>query len=163
MKKRVITGSSVNEELLTGTEFYGELGTLLGVVEKEGKYFAILEDSNGELVSKNVVIETNVEMTKKGPSVTEMLYAGKSNIPVPENVSDYIKEGLAKHNNLDFLFDGEVNVDLALAQFNNDIFVGEDNFIEYISDLKEKYPSSTLRDLLRNNPYMKDQQYSNHM
>lgn len=162
MEKRKITGDSVNEDLLTGLEFYGELGTLIGVVEKDGNYYAILEDNNGMMFSKNVVVETNVEMTKKGPSVTEVIYAGKTNMPISENMVDFIKEGLARHNNLEFLYDGEVNVELGLSQFGNSIFVGEDNFIEHLRNLKKAHPASRLHDTLRDNPYQIEQQHSNH-
>lgn len=162
MEKRIITGDSVNEDLLTGLEFYGELGTLIGVVEKDGNYYAILEDNNGMMFSKNVVVETNVEMTKKGPSVTEVIYAGKTNMPISENMVDFIKEGLARHNNLEFLYDGEVNVELGLSQFGNSIFVGEDNFIEHLRNLKKAHPASRLHDTLRDNPYQIEQQHSNH-
>ena len=153
MEKRIIEAFSVNDNLLTGAEFYGELGTLIGVVEKERNYYAILEDSNGKLFSKNIVVDTSVEMTTRGPSVTEVIYAGKTNMPLSENISAFVKEGIEKFKNLDFLYDGEVNVDLALSQKGNNFFVGEDDFIEHLRNLKKSHPASNLYDMLKENPY----------
>ncbi|MBR6073405.1 MAG: hypothetical protein IKP76_03700 [Bacilli bacterium] len=159
MEKRPINGYSVNNELISGSEFYGEIGTLLGVIEKDEKLYAIIEDKNGRLFSKNVVIETNVVMTKNGPAVTETVYAGEKNIPIPESTEDYIRDGIAKYNNLDFLYEGEVNIDLALAQ-NDSFFVGEDNFIDYLSDLKKRNPATPLLDSLKEYPYEQEQHFN---
>lgn len=163
MKRTTLNGNSVDNNLFTGAEFYGSIGTLLGVVENDGYFYAVIEDNNGNLVSKNVVIETQVEMTKNGPFVTEYMYVGKNNTPIPETLAERIKEGYAKHQNLDFLYNGEVNVDLALSQMNNSVFVGDDAFIDHLRNLKKAHPSTSLNDLLRNNPFVNEEQRSNHM
>ena len=50
MKRTTLNGSSVDNNLFTGAEFYGSIGTLLGVVENDGYFYAVIEDNNGKSI-----------------------------------------------------------------------------------------------------------------
>ena len=154
MEKRSLMAYSVDERLITGMKFYGRIGNLLGVIQNNDNYYAIIEDENGKMYAKNCAIDAIATMTKKGPSVTEHIYFGENNLPISFEQLDYIKKGYDKFKNLDFLYGGEVNIELGLEQQGNTVFVGDDEVIEYFHNLKKLNPSVPLTKLTEDQPFL---------
>lgn len=145
MEKRKITGYSVNEQLITGEKFYGEIGNILGIIKYgDDGYFSIIEANDKNYFMKKTVIDASVSITKNGPNITEVIYLGESNIPISEELADNINRSIEKYGNLDNMFDGEINAELALAQYDNSVFIANDDLIEKFRYLKEKSPEIPL-------------------
>lgn len=145
MEKRKITGYSVNEQLITGEKFYGEIGNILGIIKYgDDGYFSIIEANDKNYFMKKTVIDASVSITKNGPNITEVIYLGESNIPISEELADNINRSIEKYGNLDNMFDGEINAELALAQYDNSVFIANDDLIEKFRYLKEKSPEVPL-------------------
>lgn len=153
MKKTEICGYSVDETLFTGKEFYDSLGYLLGVIKDDDTYKAIMQDKEGNYFSKEMVIDLRSEMTPQGPKVSEKLYVGKSNYELSDIMTAAVLVSQTKHQNLSLLNKEEVNVDLGLKEYDNDVFVAEDEVLNYFKNLQKTYPSMELRTLVKFMPY----------
>lgn len=150
-----INGYSVNEQLVTGLEYYGSLGDLLGVVDYNDANIAFIKTEDGEYVYRDAVIDTSVMMTKKGPSVSERIILGTTEEKVDEHTINEINESLSKNGNLDFLGNGEINVDLGLQQSDNAVFVTDDEFLAHLKVCKSMNPDLPLRYAVKTIPYEK--------
>lgn len=146
--EKIINGFSVDENLTTGTNFYGELGTLVGVIEFDGNNVAIIKNQEEQYTYRDTVIDTSVEMTKKGPVVSERIFVGMTEKQLDDRSIELISEG-----NLNLIGNGEVNVDLGLQQSQNSVFVAEDGLLGYLRTCKNMHPELPLTYAIKMIPY----------
>lgn len=155
MKKVNVNGFSVqiaNGNLLLGQESYGNVGTLLGVIEDNSDYYAVMENEQ-HLYYKKAVIDTTVEQQKKGPVISQSLFLGEENFLISPSVEDYIKESIKTTNDLNRIGNGEVNIDILLSQQTPTVYIGSDQLISYLHTLKKNNPSFPLIASLSLYPY----------
>lgn len=82
-------------------------------------------------------------MTKNGPTVSECIFMGSTETKLDDKIINLIKDG-----NLDALGNGEINVDLALQQSGNSVFITNDEFLSHLKECKKAYPEIPLNFLI---------------
>ncbi len=153
--EKMINGSSVDENLFTGEKSYGELGCLIGVVDLYGNNIAVIRNKEGQYIYRDAVIDASVQIAKNGPVVYERIFLGKTEKQLDAPLLDSINNSLTKAKNLELFGNGEVNVDLALQQSDNTVFVAEDEFLSYLKMCKNKQPELPLVFAIDAMPYEK--------
>lgn len=151
----IINGYSVDENLITGAEFYGELGSLIGVVDFAGNYMAIIRDKQGQYNYRDTVIDTSVLMTNKGPNVSERIYMGSTEKMLDDKTMEAINNSLASTGKLEIVGNGEVNIELGLQQSDNSVFVADDEVLKHFKMCKNMHPELPLNFAINVIPYEK--------
>lgn len=152
---KTINAFSIDENMFTGAQHYGSLGDLLGIVDYDGNNIAFIKNQEEEYVYRDAVIDTSVMMTRKGPSVSERIILGTTEEKADEHTVNQINESLSKSGNLDFLGNGEINVDLGLQQSDNAVFVADDEFLAHLKVCKSMHPDLPLSYAVETMPYEK--------
>ena len=143
--ERRITGFSVDENLISGKEFYGDLGNLMGVIDTgDNKYISVIKKDNNQYCYRDTVIDASVSMSKNGPVVHESVYLGSSEKSFDTRLLDKIEEYYSKFQNLDTFLNGEINIDNALESNQGSVFVAEDNVLQYFQKCKQQNPELPL-------------------
>lgn len=156
MKKIDLEGFSaqiVDDNLFLGQEYYGNIGTLLGVIEDDYKQYAVMQNEQQHVYLKKAVIDTTIEENKKGPTISQTLFLGKENLFLSPMQADHMKYNMEKLGDLTAGANGEVNIDIFLSHKEHTAYIGSDDLISYLHMLKKTHPSYPLRASLDLYPY----------
>lgn len=154
--EKIINGYSVDENLLTGTEFYGEIGTLIDIVRFEDNNVAVIKNEQGQYTYRDTVIDVSVSMTQNGPVVYEQIYMGQKEKTLDDKLIEIINNSLEKSGSLDLLGNGIVNIDLGLQQSANSVFIAEESLLNHLKMCKNRYPELPLNYAIKMLPYEKN-------
>lgn len=146
--EKVIEGFSVNNQLLTGLSFYGEIGTLVSVVRKDNRDLAVMKNNEGEYVTREAVIDTSISLTSNGPVVRGMLFVGESESQLYDEDIRLIENGFPEA-----IGEGSIDVDFIFQGANNSVYVGEDGFIRHLQDCKYRHDELPLTYAIQMMPY----------
>ena len=148
--EKIIKGYSVDENLVTGMEYYGELGELISVIDYERNNIAVIKNHEGLFTARDTVIDVSASMSKSGPIVTEQIYVSSNERQLDDNIINAIRNG-----SLDSLGMSQVNIELGLEQSSNCVYVAEEELLDHLRNCKRIYPELPLDFAMRMMPFEK--------